>query len=114
MSAPPTRIQLSRRKGWRKPEGVITVSRPTRWGNSWKVGDGPNTWTVDPGGIINRDPKPPLTLEQAITSFRNSLEYQLADDPNLLNGLRGRDLACWCRLDVACHADVLLELANQA
>ena len=26
--------------------------------------------------------------------------------------LRGKDLACWCELDQACHADVLLELAN--
>jgi hypothetical protein len=26
--------------------------------------------------------------------------------------LRGKDLACWCRLDQACHADVLLKLAN--
>lgn len=26
--------------------------------------------------------------------------------------LRGRDLACWCKLDQPCHADVLLELAN--
>jgi hypothetical protein len=27
--------------------------------------------------------------------------------------LRGRDLVCWCPLDQACHADVLLELANR-
>lgn len=27
--------------------------------------------------------------------------------------LRGRDLACWCPLDLPCHADVLLELANR-
>jgi len=26
--------------------------------------------------------------------------------------LRGRDLACYCAPDVACHADVLLEIAN--
>lgn len=26
--------------------------------------------------------------------------------------LAGADLACWCRLDQPCHADVLLELAN--
>lgn len=26
--------------------------------------------------------------------------------------LAGRDLACWCRPDQPCHADVLLELAN--
>ena len=27
--------------------------------------------------------------------------------------LAGRDLACWCALSDACHADVLLELANE-
>jgi hypothetical protein len=26
--------------------------------------------------------------------------------------LRGKNLACFCPLDQACHADVLLELAN--
>ena len=26
--------------------------------------------------------------------------------------LHGKNLACWCPLDQACHADVLLELAN--
>lgn len=27
--------------------------------------------------------------------------------------LRGHDLCCWCPLDQPCHADVLLELANE-
>ncbi|MDP6564592.1 MAG: DUF4326 domain-containing protein, partial [Alphaproteobacteria bacterium] len=27
--------------------------------------------------------------------------------------LAGRDLACWCRLDGPCHADVLLDIANR-
>jgi hypothetical protein len=27
--------------------------------------------------------------------------------------LAGKDLACWCPLDQPCHADVLLEIANQ-
>ena len=35
----PKRIQLSRKKGWRKPEGAIVVARPSRWGNPFKVGD---------------------------------------------------------------------------
>jgi len=26
--------------------------------------------------------------------------------------LRGKDLACFCPLDQPCHADVLLEIAN--
>lgn len=25
----------------------------------------------------------------------------------------GKDLACWCRLDQPCRADVLLKIANQ-
>ena len=28
--------------------------------------------------------------------------------------LAGKNLACWCKLDQACHGDVLLELANGA
>lgn len=37
MSAP-KRIQLRRTKGWRKPEGAVSVARPTKWGNPFKVG----------------------------------------------------------------------------
>ena len=37
----------------------------------------------------------------------------LPADPDWLAPLRGHDLACWCPLDQPCHADVLLELANQ-
>ena len=29
-----------------------------------------------------------------------------------LHELRGKNLACWCKLDEPCHADVLLKLAN--
>lgn len=34
----PQRIQLKRTKGWRKPMGAIVVSRPSKWGNPFKVG----------------------------------------------------------------------------
>lgn len=42
----PERVQLSRRKGYRKPEGTISVARPGPWGNPipWK-GDW-ITWTA--------------------------------------------------------------------
>jgi Domain of unknown function (DUF4326) len=43
--------------------------------------------------------------------------YRLHADSFDLTALRrdlaGRDLACWCPLDQACHADVLLEVADQ-
>jgi hypothetical protein len=29
-----------------------------------------------------------------------------------LSDLRGKNLACWCKQGIPCHADVLLELAN--
>jgi hypothetical protein len=33
----PQRIQLRRTKGWRKPQGAIVVSRPSKWGNPISV-----------------------------------------------------------------------------
>ena len=33
----PQRIQLRRAKGWRLPEGAIVVSRPSKFGNPWRV-----------------------------------------------------------------------------
>lgn len=38
MTDTPRRIQLRRTKGWRKPEGAVVVSRPTRWGNPFRLG----------------------------------------------------------------------------
>jgi len=48
----------------------------------------------------------------AATTFRDLVVNCVADLPFDVNELRGKNLACWCRLDQPCHADVLLELAN--
>lgn len=108
----PKRIQRKRTKGWRMPEGAVYVGRGSRWGNPWKVGS--TAWTVLPGGLIDKTPHPPLTREQAVESYRNSEEAWASDlrGEDWYAPLRGRDLACWCPLDHPCHADVLLELAN--
>lgn len=109
MSAP-RRIQRQRAKGWRKPEGAVYVGRGSRWGNPWRVGS--TGWTIEPGGFINREPHAPLTVQECIASFRNSVEHQLSADPGYLAELVGKDLMCWCPLGQPCHADVLLEMAN--
>ena len=106
----PTRIQLSRRAGWRKPDGAIVVSRPTKWGNPWKIGS--TWWTVKPGGLVDREPHPPLTAEQAVESYRNSIMADPARIAAIRAELAGKDLACWCRLGDWCHADWLLLIAN--
>jgi len=56
-------------------------------------------------------------LAEAVQWFRESIDdiaRHLSDDAfaSEMSELRGRDLACWCPLDQPCHADVLLELAN--
>lgn len=90
----PKRIQRKRSKGWRMPEGAVYVGRPTIFGNPYKVS-------------ING------TASQCVEVYRNSLRVQPALKRLIRRELRGKDLACWCRLDQPCHADVLLELANR-
>jgi hypothetical protein len=40
------RIQRSRAKGWRMPEGAVYVGRPTLWGNPWVPCDFNDRWMV--------------------------------------------------------------------
>ena len=114
----PIRIQLRRTKGWKKPEGAVVVSRPSKWGNPFVC--------HHPGSALERPMKPKL----AVISFRLLIEKEGAWSPiplpwpkgkiptqfttveDVRTELRGKDLCCWCGLDQACHADVLLEIAN--
>ncbi len=93
----PRRVQLSRKKGWRMPENTVSVARPGRFGNPFRIGD-------DVPGL----PGEPMDRDDAVMAFR------FFHGPWLpLDDIRGKNLACWCRLDQPCHADVLLELANR-
>jgi hypothetical protein len=38
MTTTPRRVQQRRTKGWRKPDGAISVARPHKWGNPFVVG----------------------------------------------------------------------------
>ena len=100
----PKRIQLRRKKGFRLPDDTVVVSRPSKWGNPYKVSNNPNL-----GTLAER-------RAEAVRLFRDFLERayggkKLAGDAR--SKLRGKNLACWCPLDQPCHADVLLELANR-
>ena len=105
MSAP-KRIQLKRTKGWRKPEGAVVVSRPSRWGNPFKIGT--EFYRFD-GGLQKVGDR-----QTAVDLFREFRVQRILNGFALLNlsEIRGHDLACWCPLDQPCHADVLLEIAN--
>lgn len=116
----PRRIQLRRTKGWRKPEGAVVVSRPTRWGNPVRVLHRDGTWDVV--GVNVHGPTIAVrisrrdALQAAVDWYRSFLtrpgkggEF---DRQVIRDNLAGRDLCCWCKPDEPCHADVLLELAN--
>lgn len=108
--AVPCRIRLSRAAGWRLPPNAVNCARPGPFGNPFVVGRSG-------------------TREDVVRWFRMmmagcrvvdtpvSFEDQDAAQARILArlpALRGKDLACWCRLDgKPCHADILLELANR-
>jgi len=97
----PHRIQRKRTKGWKMPDGAVYVGRPTKFGNPFNV-------TAE------------QSRETAIARYRFYLSRGISNSlhgfppqPVEIRQLRGKDLACWCPLDQPCHADVLLELANE-
>jgi hypothetical protein len=87
-----TRPRVLNKKTDGVPEGAVYVGRPTKWGNPWVVGkDG--------------------TREQCVNAYERKAAMLYEQDPTRFEELRGKDLVCWCAPE-ACHADVLLELAN--
>jgi hypothetical protein len=105
--AMPRRIQLRRTKGWRLPPGAVVVSRPGPFGNPWTVE------AARKAGFTGTDAE---VAALCASLFRNGMRQRLpVCEPILarLHELRGRDLACWCPPDQACHGDVLIEMANQ-
>ena len=98
MKERPKRIQRQRVKGWTLPPNTVYVGRETRWGHRWMPGQ--FWWTDDHARVV-------------VEVYRDTLIRRLRANPTLLEPLRGKHLACWCPLDQPCHADVLLEFANQ-
>jgi len=83
----PERIQRKRTLGWKMPADTIYVGRGSKWGNPFTF--------VNSGHV-----HPALRFACEVAPLLD------------VSPLRGKNLACWCSLDEDCHADVLLELAN--
>jgi hypothetical protein len=104
------RVQLSRKKGWRMPPNTVSVARPGKWGNPFKVG-----MTLCTGRRETFEARKFATPADVVAAFRGMLAITDRNYPSAADitaELRGKNLACWCPLDGPCHADVLLELAN--
>lgn len=107
----PQRIQLSRMRGFdlqatsRALNGLpaAKVDRATRWGNPFVIGE---------EGVPD--------AATAVRLFRKLLDhpdlakhdkYFVFTRERLRQDLGGKNLACWCK--GPCHADALIELANE-
>ncbi len=94
----PVRIQRKRTKGFRLRDAcpndlpVVCVTRGTKWGNPFVK------QAVEGNEVV-------------VSAYENSLDP--ATIAAARQELRGKNLACFCRLDEVCHADVLLKLANE-
>ena len=136
----PQRIQLRRTKGWRKPAGAVVVSRPSVFGNPFRVykcsccgywdviDDNGVTYLVNHEYVRRAEVRADRSTwtsreeaqREAVRLYGDELTYwvggRLSWDPEFADrvaALRGKDLACWCPPDQPCHADVLLWAANR-
>ncbi len=75
------------------PPDAVYVGRPSKWGNPFFVGTAG-------------------TREEVIDMYREYITEMMRAHPGDIEELRGKDLVCWCA-PLPCHADVLLELANE-
>lgn len=126
----PQRIQLSRTKGWKMPENTVKVDRTTKYGNPFRDSEhssyGESSVKLANGMYLMIDDW--WTTATAVELFRQWVTNQTVMDPASdnkpltqarlparpdLSLLRGKNLACWCKPGTPCHADVLLQLANQ-
>lgn len=104
------RIQRKRTKGWKMPPNTICVSRPGPFGNPW-VGISPRVAVA----WFKKDLLHEMAVEggpcckEGISSGVSEHFWRMA---RRVPELRGKNLACWCPLDSPCHADILLEIAN--
>ena len=87
------RIQLMRKKGWKKPPNTRYVGRPTKWGNPFNLKE--------------------YDLETSLRLYAEWLDKKLAEDPTFLDELKGMDLACWCKPTEACHADIIIRKIDE-
>lgn len=112
----PVRLQLSRRKGFylqalsMATNGLpaVNCTRRGKYGNPFTIAFCQEWFDIDPDAARTK----------AVEMFRQWRAGELdsvwtAKAPPPIDELRGKNLACTCGLDKDCHADLLLELANQ-
>jgi Domain of unknown function (DUF4326) len=126
----PVRVQRKRTMGWKMPENTVSVCRPTKWGNPFKIEINEisikdpvtNSWVFLTYGDIDYTVWLYEMLFKADIQWVNYYELRLKhtifqhwhDHFTMLklSELKGKNLACFCSLNHLCHADFLLKTVN--
>jgi hypothetical protein len=131
----PQRVQRSRKKGFKTPPNTKYVGRPSDWANPYQIryDKADNQWVVFDErefpmrkvneNKVNKFESKEAAHEFAVDSFgREYFGYKHGDTItdyyfamamyDSVQELKGKNLSCWCSEDLPCHADVLLEVAN--
>lgn len=110
----PVRIQRKRTKGFKLPPNTVYVGRPSKWGNPYTVGMFPCGCRSI--GECNHNIRRVSTAKEAVECYKYHITEILKNGINNgydISELKGKNLACWCKLGEPCHADILLKLANR-
>ncbi len=118
--ARPQRMQVSRKAGFdlqatsRELNGLPAklVTRPGRWGNPFTIEDVATTYK------LGRAAAQAKAVALCGEWLRGTLDRKLSPGPapsreEIRTELKGHNLACWCKPGTPCHADVLINLANE-
>lgn len=119
----PKRVQRKRSSGWKKPENTVYVGRGSKWGNPFRVGYsksikgefGSGGWanlTLETKSAKQAVQQFEMFVTTGITYFITTFKSAEINPESIREGLKGKDLMCWCAIDQPCHADVLLAIAN--
>ena len=108
----PKRIQRKRTKGFKLPDECVYVGRPTKWGNPFTGNLAVEKYEL----AISKFPVPHeyIYAWKKVGGDLRILMVLAGKIHEAMGELKGKDLACWCPLDKPCHADILLEIVNEA
>jgi len=121
----PTRIQRKRTKGWRSPPGTVHCSRPSKYGNPFRVLCDERSWFVSDGNFRVDCGSESAARSAACRMYRVWLlndgsqpgQDRKAGGESTLERARkelrdAKHLSCWCPLHKQCHVDVLIDLLD--
>jgi hypothetical protein len=121
LSEMPIRVQRKRTKGYKMPANTKSVTRPHKFGNPYKIGMH-NVWDIkdrETGKslkdilVAKNGENKYHTIEDTLLAYREKIKASGAMQRIIKRELVGKNLACFCPLSSPCHADILLELANE-